>query len=99
MVRFEGRRTLADAATCVARHGGDAPAQTAEHIDVGDGLEVAELVRDVRHAVVVEDEPRLELSFCLGELGVRDAVARHEIQLAGQRGFNGGERRAVGGRD
>jgi hypothetical protein len=56
-------------------------------------------VRDVRHAVVVENQPRLELSLRLGELGVRDALAHHQIQLASQRSFNGGERRAVGGGD
>ena len=59
-----------------------------EHVDAGDGLEVPELMRDVRHAVVVEDEPRLELRLRLGELRVGDAVAPHAIELLEQHRFD-----------
>ena len=86
MVRFEGARTArADCGHRVARDGGDPRAETAEHVDAGDRLEVPELVSDVRHAVVVEDEPGLELRLRLGQLGVRDPVARRQVQLADER--------------
>ena len=55
---------------------GDPRRQRAEHVDAGDGLEVSELVGDVRDAVVVEDQPRLQLRLGPRELRLGDAVAR-----------------------
>ena len=46
-----------------------------------DGFEVAELMRDVRHAVAVVDEARAQLRANLVELRLADAVADEPINL------------------
>src|SRR5690349_8586341 len=43
------------------RHRRDPRAEVREDVHAGDRLEVADLMRDVRHAVVLEDQPRVEL--------------------------------------
>ena len=58
------------------RHRGDPRAEVREHVDAGDGLEVTDLMRDVRDAVVLEHEPRVQLRLRFRQLGRRDAVAR-----------------------
>ena len=58
-VRFDGASIAARrGGDLLERDRGDARGSVGEHVDAGDGLEVAELVRDVGDAVVVEDQPR-----------------------------------------
>src|ERR1041384_6264790 len=47
------------------RDGGDPRAEVREDVHAGDRLEVAELVRDVRDAVVLEDEAGVQLALRL----------------------------------
>ena len=55
--------------------------RTENEIHAGNRLEVAKLVRDVGHAVVVEHEPRSQLRLGFGELGVGDAALPDAIDF------------------
>ena len=49
----------------------------------GDGFEVADLMGEIRHAVVLEDKARTKLVLGLGQLLVGDAVLRDVVQAGG----------------
>src|SRR5712671_4419832 len=63
------------------RHRGDCWTEVREDIRPGDGLEIADLMLDVRDAVVLENEPRVQLRFRFRQFGRRDAVARDLAKL------------------
>ena len=69
MVRLEGIRTASrDPRHFVERHRRDPRRRLEKAVDAGDRLEVPELMRDVRDAVVVEDQPRLQLRLRFRQL-------------------------------
>ena len=74
-VRRRRARARAAAATSSSVTAAIRAGSAGEQVDAGDRLEVAELVRDVGDAVVVEHQPRAQLRLRLRQLGVGDAVA------------------------
>src|SRR4051812_30367481 len=67
------------------RHCGDARAEVREDVHACNCLEIANLVRDVRDAVVLEDQPRIQLRFGFREFTGRDSTARDGVQFVEQR--------------
>ncbi len=84
-VRLEGIRTVcatfdtSSSVTAAIRDGASRKLST-----LGDRLEVPQLMRDVRDAVVVEHEPRFELRLGFRQFGLGDALAAHAIELLEQ---------------
>src|SRR5436190_14442270 len=74
---------------------GDPAWKHREGLDVRDGREVAELMCDVRHAVVVEHQPGAELRLRARHFGRCDAAAQHLRHRVQSGSLHGGERGAL----
>src|ERR1043166_6619323 len=75
------------------RDSGDPWPEVREDVDAGDRLEVTDLVRDVRDAVVLKHEARVQLCFRFGELTGRDSTSRDLRDPADQFSLAGHPRR------
>jgi hypothetical protein len=65
-------------------------------LPTGDRGEVAELMRNVRDAVVLEHQPRAQLGLRFGQLLGRDSLSRDAVDLGHSSVFEPVERRALG---
>src|SRR5207249_222693 len=81
------------------RDRGDPRPEIREDVRARNCFEITNLVRDVRDAVVLEHQARVQLRFGFHQFGNRDAGARDARDLFEELTFDGRERRAVGGGD
>src|SRR5262245_58052243 len=65
-------------------------------LPAGNRGEVAELMRNVRDAVVLEHQPRSQLGLRFGQLLRRDPLARHAVDLENGSVLEPVERSALG---